>query len=231
MLLNILLQVTTDSSQLNSGAPAAPEAHQSFFELLFKGGPIMIPLGLIFLFALYLVIERMLYLGQRTKIDRNLMNVVKDNLASGNLKGAQQYCERIPTAQGQIVATGLNFLGASLSDIDTAMNDRTGVEISRMEGKLHYLSLIGRIAPMLGFVGTIVGIINIFYKISLDSNISISNISDGLYQKMITSGAGLVVGLLAFIAYQLLEGKVDRFASQVEEDKLALKELLNKPGI
>jgi len=230
MLYAILLQISTDTSGNAAGAPPAQDS-QSFFELLFKGGPVMIPLGLIFLFALYVIIERMLFLNQRAKIDRNLINVVRDNLGNGNLKGAQQYCERIPTAQGQIVGTGLNFLGASLSDIDTAMNDRTSVELSRMESKLNYLALIGRIAPMLGFVGTIVGIINIFYKISLDSNISISNISDGLYQKMITSGAGLIVGLIAFIAYQLLEGRVDRFAEQVEEDKLALKEILNKPGL
>jgi biopolymer transport protein ExbB len=84
---------------------------------------------------------------------------------------------------------------------------------------------------MLGFVGTIVGIINIFYKISLDSNINISSISDGLYQKMITSGAGLIVGLIAFVGYQLLEARVERFIEHIEDNKLQVKELLNQPGL
>lgn len=233
-LYAILLQITpaaADSSSATPAAAAGKESSISFFELVMKGGPVMIPLGLIFFIALFYIIERTLYIGQRGKIDRNLVNIVRDNLANGNIKGAQQYCERIPTAQAQVVGTGLNFLGASLSDIDTAMNDKAQVEISRMENRLNYLSLIGRIAPMLGFVGTIVGIINIFYKISLDSNINISSISDGLYQKMITSGAGLIVGLIAFVGYQLLEARVERFIEKIEDNKLQIKELLNQPGL
>jgi biopolymer transport protein ExbB len=111
------------------------------------------------------------------------------------------------------------------------METRANVELSAMESNLNYLSLISRMAPMLGFVGTIWGVINIFYAISVDNNMSIGAISGGLYVKMVTSFAGLLVGMIAFFGYQLFIRRLDKFAERLQEQNLAFLELLNKSNL
>ena len=114
--------------------------------------------------AIYFIVERGIYLKNRAKIDTNLINVIKENLKENRPDSALAYCERTPTAQAQVIATGLRFLGSNLREIESAMETKASVELSAMESSLNYLSLIARIAPMLGFVGTIWGVINIFYS-------------------------------------------------------------------
>jgi biopolymer transport protein ExbB len=127
-----------------------------------------------------------------------------------------------------VIATGLRFLGSNMREIESAMETRANVELSAMESNLNMLSLISRLAPMIGFVGTIWGVINIFYAISVDNNLSIGAISGGLYVKMVTSFAGLLVGIISFFGYQMYIRKIDRFAERLQEQNLAFLELLNK---
>jgi biopolymer transport protein ExbB len=157
-----------------------------------------------------------------------LVSVIKDNLKENRPDAALAYCQRTNTAQGQVMATGLNFLGSNMREIESAMETRANVELSAMEGNLGYLSLIARIAPMLGFVGTIWGVINIFYTIAQTNGLEIGGISEGLYIKMVTSFAGLLVGIISFIGYQLFVRKVDRFAERLQEQSLSFLEVLNK---
>ncbi len=214
-----------------SDAAGNPQHSMDVIEVMMTGGVVMIILILALLLAVYFIIERIVYINGRSKLDFNLLNVVKDNIKSDNPQGALTYCERTPTAQAQTIATGLRFLGSNMREIESAMETRGQVEISAMESNLNYLALISRIAPMLGFVGTIIGVINIFYRISLDSNLSIGNISEGLYQKMVTSVGGLIVGMIAFIGYQLLIRKVDKYSEKLQEQSLGFLEMLNKSGI
>ena len=144
---------------------------------------------------------------------------------------ALAYCDRVPTAQAQMISTGLRFLGSNMREIESAMETKASVELSAMESNLTYLSLISRIAPMLGFVGTIWGVINIFYSIAQSNDLSIASISEGLYVKMVASFAGLLVGIISFLGYQLFMRRIDRFAERLQEQSLNLLEVLTKSNI
>ena len=227
--LDILLQAGTimaDSAALAAGAETTEHVSAPILEIMGKGGFVMALLALSLVVAIYFIVERWIYLGKRAKLDDNLINIIKDNLKDNRPDAALSYCDRTPTAQAQVLATGLRFLGSNMREIESAMETKGSVELSAMEGNLHYLSLIARVAPMLGFVGTIWGVINIFYSISTTNDISIGAISDGLYVKMVASFAGLLVGIIAFLGYQLYIRRIDRFAERLQEQSLKLMEIL-----
>ena len=229
--LDIILQAgvgATDSSALATGAAATEHVSAPVLEIMLKGGFVMALLAFALIIALYFIVERWIYLSKRSVLDDNLINVIKDNLKENRPDAALAYCERTPTAQAQVLATGLRFLGSNMREIESAMETKGSVELSAMEGNLNYLSLIARVAPMLGFVGTIWGVINIFYSISTTNDLSIGAISGGLYVKMVASFAGLVVGIIAFLGYQLYIRKIDRFAERLQEQGLKLMEILVK---
>lgn len=229
--LDIILQaraIAADSVALATGAEATERVSAPVLEIMLKGGFVMALLAFALIIALYFIVERWIYLAKRSVLDDNLINVIKDNLKENRPDAALAYCERTPTAQAQVLATGLRFLGSNMREIESAMETKGSVELSAMEGNLNYLSLIARVAPMLGFVGTIWGVINIFYSISTTNDLSIGAISGGLYVKMVASFAGLVVGIIAFIGYQLYVRKIDRFAERLQEQGLKLMEILVK---
>jgi biopolymer transport protein ExbB len=232
-LLLTLLAATADSATKATAAAQEQIEHVSapILEIMSKGGVVMIFMAIALLATIYFLIERFLYINSRAKLDFNMMNVVKDNLKEGRTDGALAYCANTPTAQAQVIATGLRFLGSNMREIESAMETRANVELSAMESNLTFLSLISRLAPMLGFVGTIWGVINIFYAISVDNNLSIGAISSGLYVKMVTSFSGLLVGIIAFFGYSLYLRRIDRFAERLQEQSLAFLEILNKSNI
>ena len=217
--MNLLLQITervADSLQRVAEAGGTGESVGTL-DLLLKGGFVVYILLAALAFAIYLTIERALYIKKRAKINPTLLRVIEDNMKENKVESAQSYCEREPSAQGQVLSTGLRFLGSNMREIESAM-----------ESNLSYLGLIARVAPMMGFVGTIWGVIQIFMAIAKDSNLSIGGISEGLYVKMITSMTGLVVGIIAFIAYSILMRNIDRFAERLQEQSLSFLEMLNK---
>lgn len=231
-LLKLILAAASSADSLSKKGAAADKAAEiaspSVLSMMGMGGPIMIVLALFLLLAVFFIIERWMYIAGRTKIDPAMMSVLKDNLASGRMDAAISYCERGNTAQSQVMATGLRFLGGNMREIESAMETRANVELSAMESNLHYLSLISRIAPMVGFVGTIWGVITIFYTISQVGSLEIGGISKGLYIKMVTSLAGLSVGIIGYSGYQLFLRKIDRFAERLQEQSLNFLEMLNK---
>jgi biopolymer transport protein ExbB len=227
-LLIHLLQAGADTS---AAAGATEHVSAPIVEIMAKGGVVMALLALSLLVAIYFIVERFLYLKSRAAIDFNLISVVKDNLKENRPEAALAYCERTHTAQAQVIGTGLRFLGSNMREIESAMETKANVELSAMEGNLHYLSLISRIAPMLGFVGTIWGVINIFYSISTTGDLSIGAISGGLYTKMVASFAGLLVGMIAFFGYQLFMRRIDKFAERLQEQSLSLLEMLTKSNL
>ena len=234
-LLNILLQAANAAAvnEPAAGAKAETVEHVSapILEMMAKGGFVMGLLGFCLILSIYFMVERLIYLKNRAKIDDNLINVIKDNLRDNRPDAALAYCDRVPTAQAQMISTGLRFLGSNMREIESAMETKASVELSAMESNLTYLSLISRIAPMLGFVGTIWGVINIFYSIAQSNDLSIASISEGLYVKMVASFAGLVVGIISFLGYQLFMRRIDRFAERLQEQSLNLLEVLTKSNI
>ncbi|MCE7068099.1 MotA/TolQ/ExbB proton channel family protein [Dyadobacter sp. CY326] len=221
----MLLQALADSTL------AAPVADQglSVIDLLAKGGWVMLPLGLLFLATLFLIIERFLGIGANGKIDPGVIDSVKDFIQQGNLKSAESLCRNQRNAAGRILERAIGRIGYPIKDIETTIENASQIEIQRMEGNLPYLGVIAGIAPMLGFVGTISGIIRIFYDISISNDFNISTIAGGMYEKMITSGSGLIIGLIAYAGYHLLNMKIDRFALKLQMAASDFIDVLQKP--
>ena len=183
---------------------ALPTTKLTFFELMLKGGVIMIPLLILSIIAFALIIERWLAISNLTKVEANFFNNIKSMLSNGNVRGAQDFAESNNSSIGKVIAEGIRYIGYPYSEIETYMSDTANIELGKMESKLNYL-------------GIIAGIIKIFYNISVTDNISIGVISGGLYEKMIASGSGLIVGIFAFIGNQLLQSKIDSYALKLQE--------------
>jgi biopolymer transport protein ExbB len=203
---------------LSIGQIQASDTNQvnSLIELLMKGGFIMIPIVLLSILSIYLFIERYIYIKKVAVIDENLLNNVLVELRSGNSDRALIHTRSNNASIGRILGTGVEKIGKPVKEIESQMESITNLEISLMEKDTGYLGIIAGVAPMLGFIGTISGVIKIFYNISLSDNISIGIIAGGLYQKMICSGTGLIVGVIAYCGYHILQMMIDRFSIKLQ---------------
>lgn len=208
----------------------APNTEISVLGFILKGGFFLIPIAILLFYTFYVIIERYLYIHKSAKIDSNLMRDIRDNLNSGNLDQARSNAERANSASGNILREGILTIGRPISEIESNMERSANIEIGQMEHKLGVLGLIAGIAPTLGFIGTISGVIKIFYSISVTENISIGNISGGLYEKMISSGSGLIVGIIAYSAYHLFNGKIDTFSLTVQKQVLEFVNIIQRPN-
>jgi len=200
----------------------------SVLGFILKGGFFLIPIAILLFYTFYLIIERYLYINKKAKVDPLLMRDVKDHLTSGNFELARSITERTNTASGNVIKEGITLIGRPIAEIESNMDRAADIEIAEMEQHLGQLGLIAGIAPTLGFIGTISGVIKIFYSISVTENISIGNISGGLYEKMISSGSGLIVGIIAYSAYHLLNGKIDNYALKVQKQILEFVNIIQK---
>lgn len=208
---------------------APPQDELTFIELIMKGGVVMIPILLLSVAAVYVAIERYLYLRSTLNRDSNFLSKITRALSSGNIAEAKRYAQDEDSATGRIISSGIDSIGRPIRDIESMLESATNIEVAEMEKHTGYLGVIAGIAPMLGFIGTILGIIHIFYEISLTDNISIGTISGGLYEKMITSGTGLAVGILAYMAYHLLLLRIGRFTLQIQKDVFDFLRSLQAP--
>lgn len=206
----------------------APETEISMFGFIMKGGVFLIPIAILLFYTIYVIFERYMYISRASKIDKRLMQDVGDKLNSGNIELARTIVERSNTAAGNILKEGVLVIGRPIAEIESNMDRAADIEIGEMERYLGHLGLIAGIAPTLGFIGTISGVIKIFYSISVTENISIGNISGGLYEKMISSGSGLIVGIIAYSAYHLLNGKIDDFALKIQKQILEFVNIIQR---
>ncbi len=200
----------------------------SVLEFILKGGFFLIPISILLFYTFYLIIERYLFVHKASKIDPLMMRDVRDSLNAGKLDKALTVVERDNTSSGNVIKEGILLIGRPIAEIESNMDRAADIEIGEMEKHLGQLGLIAGIAPTLGFIGTISGVIKIFYSISVTENISIGNISGGLYEKMISSGAGLVVGIIAYSGYHLLNGKIDNFALRIQKQILEFVNIIQK---
>jgi biopolymer transport protein ExbB len=200
-----------------SAAISYSEQATTILDLLMKGGIIMIPIVLLSLISFYIFIERMAYIRRSTLIEENLVASIATDIRNGNSNNALNQARNNQASVGRILESGIEKVGKPLSEVERNLETTTNLEITKMEKNTGYLGIIAGIAPMLGFIGTISGVIKIFYNISLADNISIGIIAGGLYQKMICSGAGLIVGVLAYAAYHYLQMRIDRYTIRLQE--------------
>lgn len=235
MFLNFLLQAANPIADTLANKAANPEMNVSvtdsvsYLDFLLKGGIMIIPIILLLFFCIYVIIERYLSIKKATKQDANLISDVKMQLKSGKLDNAIMMCSRENTAYGNIMKSGISIIGRPISEIESVMERTANVEIAEMEKGLGHLGLISGIAPILGFIGTISGVIKIFHTISNTGNLNIQTISGGLYEKMISSGAGLVVGVVAYSAYHLFNMMIDSFSLKVQKQTLEIINAIQQP--
>ena len=201
----------------------------NLFTLLLKGGIFIIPIIILSIVSIFIIIERWQNIVKRGKISARLIPELNDKLQNGDVKGALVLCERDQTASSRVVLAGLGSLGQPIGEIESMMETAASIEIAEMEKRLGYLGLIAGIAPMLGFIGTISGVIKIFYNISLSDNISIGIIAGGLYEKMISSGTGLVVGVISYAGYHMLTMLIDKNVHQIQKQSFEFIKLIQQP--
>jgi biopolymer transport protein ExbB len=198
--------------------------------LLEKGGYVMYPILFLFTVALFLFIERYLYIRKTSRIDENFLHNINELLLAGNIQGAITYCKNSKFPIANLLERGLGRLGSPIREIEGAIENKAKLEIYNMEKNLGILSSIARIAPMFGFLGTVTGMIRTFHNISTSNKIEISTIASGIYEKMVTSASGLIVGIIAYVMYTLLTTMIDRSINKMEIVAMDFIDLLHKPA-
>ena len=234
MLLSLILQITEGVASTAAAMPTAAEQAPkqdalSLLDLMLKGGYFMIPIGILSIISIYVLIEKYIAIKRAGRLNPDFMNNIKENIKKGNLEGASSVCKNSPSAVSTVIEKGIVRIGKPIKEIEGAMESIGKLEVSKMEKNLSILGIIAGIAPMFGFIGTISGVIKIFYKISLADNIKISDISEGLYEKMITSASGLVVGVFAFVSYHYLNLLIDRVIYKIEASSVEFIDVLQDP--
>ena len=195
-----------------------------------KGGPILIPIGILSVLALYIFFERLFVVRKASKLDMNFMNQIKDYVNSGNIEAARMLCRNTQSPVARMIEKGIMRLGKPVREIEAAIENTGKLEIYKLEKNLGFLGTIAGIAPMFGFLGTIFGVIKIFYEISLQNSLEIDTISGGLYVKMISSGSGLLVGMIAYAGYHYLVQLIDRVINKMEISSVEFIDLLEEPA-
>jgi biopolymer transport protein ExbB len=202
----------------------------SVIDLAIKGGWIMVVLAVLSIIAVYIFVERWLTLRKANQEEKYFMDEIKENIHKSRLKEALALCKRQDTPSARMIEKGINRLGKPLHDIHAAIENVGNLEVSRLEKNLNGMATIAGAAPMLGFLGTVMGMVTAFYDMSkAGNNIDIQLLSSGIYQAMITTVGGLIVGIAAYVAYNFLVGKIDRIIFKLEARTTEFLDLLNEP--
>jgi biopolymer transport protein ExbB len=188
----------------------------SLFSLLQKGGYIMYPLYLLLVIAIYVFFERMIAIKKAGTIDPKFMLIIRDNIISGNLGAAKTLAKNTDNPVAKMIEKGVMRIGKPLDAIEKSMENVGKLEMYSMERNLNILSLVAGIAPMFGFLGTIIGMVQLFYGIASTGEYTLNTIAGGIYTKMITSATGLIIGLIAYVGHNYLTTQIDKTANKME---------------
>jgi biopolymer transport protein ExbB len=224
MIFNFFLQTTTTAATAE-----VAEKSETVFSMLTKGGPLMIPLGLLFALALYVFFERLIMIRKASQLDENFMSIIKDNIVNGNVTAARSLSKNTSNPVARVIDKGLQRIGKPIDAIEKSMENVGKLEMYKLEKNLTILSVIARIAPLFGFVGTIVGLVILLKDFATISNPSISQIADAMYIKLITSASGLIIGMLAYLGYSYLDTQINRTANRMENASSEFIDILQEP--
>ena len=223
-MFDILLQI--DSTGV---AAASGEKVETAWGLLSKGGPIMIPLGILFALVVFFFIERLMVIRKASAADENFMNIIRDHISNGNVTAARSLAKNANNPIARMIDKGLQRIGKPIDAIEKSMENVGKLEMYKMEKNLSMISVIARIAPLFGFVGTIVGLVILLKEFATISNPSISQIADAMYIKLITSASGLIIGMLAFLGHSYLDTQINRLANRMEAASSEFIDILQEP--
>jgi biopolymer transport protein ExbB len=201
----------------------------SLFSLLQKGGYIMYPLYLLLVIAIYVFFERMIAIKKAGTIDPKFMLIIRDNIISGNLGAAKTLAKNTDNPVAKMIEKGIMRIGKPLDAIEKSMENVGKLEMYSMERNLNVLSLVAGIAPMFGFLGTIIGMVQLFYGIASTGEYTLNTIAGGIYTKMITSATGLIIGLIAYVGHNYLTTQIDKTANKMETASADFLDMLQEP--
>ncbi|WP_435522039.1 MotA/TolQ/ExbB proton channel family protein [Coprobacter tertius] len=215
----------------DSVATVAPVADLNMWELSLKGGIIMIPLLLLSILAIYIFIERIIVIRKAAKEDRTFMDRIKDYIHDGEIDSALSLCKKTDTPYARLIEKGITRLGRPMNDVLVAIENVGNIEVAKLEKGFPLLATAAAGAPMLGFLGTVTGMVRAFYNMaSAGSSADITTLSGGIYEALVTTVAGLVVGIIALFAYNYLVARVDGVVNQLEAKTMEFMDLLNEPA-
>jgi biopolymer transport protein ExbB len=222
-----------DSTELLPDEPSV-EKTLSIIELISSGGTagmvIIAILFVLFFVALYIYFERLFAIKAATKIDGNFMNQIKDHVSNGKIDSAQLLCAQVNSPVSRLINKGITRIGKPLEDINTAIENAGRLEVYNLEKNVSILATISGVAPMIGFLGTVIGmILAIFELANAGGSIQMDVLASGLYTAMTTTVAGLIVGIVAYMAYNHLVVKTDKVVYQMEANSLEFLDHLNEP--
>ncbi|MBO9632120.1 MAG: MotA/TolQ/ExbB proton channel family protein [Chitinophagaceae bacterium] len=225
------LQIGPATDTVKHVVGAVTDASQSMnvMDMLTKGGALMIPLALLFVMAVFFFFERLFAIRKASNIDPNFMNIIRDNILSGNVQAARSLAKNTPNPVAKMIDKGLQRIGKPIDAIEKSMENVGKLEIYKMEKNLSVLSLVYGIAPMFGFLGTIFGMLQLFYNINASGDFTPAQIAGGIYTKMITSASGLIIGLLAYVGYNFLNAQIDKNVNRMEAASAEFIDILQEP--
>lgn len=233
----MLLQTNLDSLQaaadaINSAAatPVQQEMNLSLISMATKGGPLMVVLLILSIVAIFIFGKKWWMIRQANVIDKNFMNDIRDYIHDGKIKSAITLCQRYDSPIARLVEKGLSKMGHSQAEIRASVENTGNIEVARLEKGLSFLATTAGGAPMIGFLGTVIGMIQAFFNMSqAGNNIDITLLSSGIYTAMVTTVGGLIVGILAYFGYNFLSGQISTLVYKMENTTMDLMDLVNEP--
>lgn len=225
-LLTIFLQADTALKAAN--AATEPVEKISLFQLLREGGALMIPLLLCSLLLVYVFVERLMAIRKASQGDAQFMQRIREQITAGNIQAAKSLCKNTDTPIARVVDKGISRIGKPIDHIEKSMESTGKLEVYQMEKNLSILSTLAGIAPMFGFLGTIAGMIILFFNVQ-HQGFSLEAIAGGIYTKMVTSAVGLIIGLLAYVAYNYLNAQINKNVNRIEAASVEFLDILQEP--
>ena len=220
-----------------TGTPAATAAvnqqvELSLWDLCLRGGPLMIVLALLSLVCIYIFVERAIVINRAAREDDTFMKRIRDYIHEGEIESAFNLCKKTGTPYARLIAKGISRIGRPVNDILAAVENTGNIEIASLSKGLPWLATTAAGAPMLGFLGTVVGMVQAFYAIASEGNsANIATFSSGIYTALVTTVAGLVVGVIALFAYNYLVARINSVMNMLESKSMEFMDLLNEPAI
>ena len=226
----MIQEIGAEAEALAEGAELAEPASLNVIDLAIQGGWIMLVLLLMSIYAVYVFVERTIALNHALKEDKGFMSKIKDYIRNGNIDSARSLCEATDHPVARLVAKGISRIGRPLGDIQTTVENAGNIEVASLEKGLASLASIAGGAPMIGFLGTVTGMIQAFYEMaSAGNNIEVSSLAGGIYTALVTTVGGLVVGIIAYFAYNYLVARVDSVVAALETRTMEFMDMLNDP--
>ncbi len=227
MFSSILLQTETAVQQVAQSTTK----HLDIFSLAVKGGWIMIVLAILLIVVVYIFVERYLTLNKALKEDTSFMDNVKNCIHNSDLQGAKNLCAANDSPIGRMIGKGLSRLGRPLNDINQAVENVGKMEVSKLESGVSMLATISNLAPSIGFLGTVTGMVKAFFDMAnAGNNIDIQLLSSGIYEAMVTTVGGLIVGIIASFLYSILVGRINKVVFILETRTNEFMDLLHEPA-